>query len=490
VAEGSTTVRNHHRKRSGPTPPSTSPKIASVKRNSSAVSLARNGSHVSLKKNHSATSLHRNGSHPHVKKLGLPPIQHHTDKPKKDLSKRVVGFEIGSPDEEEQEEEQWEDSSHSPETTRQNSAANTRPPSHEDLGQKNLDQQRSSSSSDHDSPPQSLLPTPATTKPARPPITKHHTSPIRPPDHEAVTSRLLHYPRSSHAPPAMSSISATATPNSERRNLHRTDSSFSHVSHTDAASMPGSTLVNNTPNNGHGTSSSADGGVSRFIEGGTSYDANEDSEPEKASSILPNYHRQSAPSSPGSAQRPKTPPPQRRVEPASRTLQKLSLQRLAAMTGSPGDEGMAASAPEPVALQRTGSRGRVRGAATDSKLTRKEHDLAIFQLSVVRRFWNPVVESLQRLEKSDTSSKRSAVGQPNDKVSNAGKAKSKTRLSQSLEDREGQDSGRAKYQQPGSHDDLRLSRKGDDGEGADEEWGGEEDLIRRMWESREMVGGD
>src|ERR1700733_14722521 len=116
--------RNHQRQRSGPTPPTHSPRPSPIKRNASHVVLPRNAqSQVNLRKNHSATVLGRNISHPVLKKSGLAPAlkPHRQLKPRKKASTFELGDKSSDEGElEDEEEAEWEDSSVSPEATRGN----------------------------------------------------------------------------------------------------------------------------------------------------------------------------------------------------------------------------------------------------------------------------------------------------------------------------------------------------------------------------------
>jgi hypothetical protein len=150
-------------------------------------------------------------------------------------------------------------------------------------------------------------------------------------------------------------------------------------------------------------------------------------------------------------------------------------------------------------------------------------------MGVVRRFRNPVLESLQRLKDLGTlppetgvlppkgtastslanrpSSQRglsSASGNDNLHISGA----ATNGVSRSLEDKQpspmasqtpsrDQGAGRVRFQRQGSHDDIGLSRSrasyeeqgAEERDDPDEEDPGvspEEALLRRMWESREV----
>ncbi|MCJ1380130.1 hypothetical protein MMC17_003233 [Xylographa soralifera] len=198
--------------------PSTSPSTKDIRRNSSNVSLPRVTSKTSVKRNSSNVSLKRNGSSTtQLSKIGRPttPLRnsHTKSKTKQNTSANATGnFSVGS---DEDQDEDWteESNSQSPSTTRQSSeGARTRP------GSPPRDQliiQRQAALPD--SPPES----PATTSSTEAaPESLHNQvaapysnfSSTRPPDADAVTSRLLRHHASQKLQPQLSSISATGTP--------------------------------------------------------------------------------------------------------------------------------------------------------------------------------------------------------------------------------------------------------------------------------------
>ena len=240
---------NHQRKKSGASTPQHSPRSPGLpKRNSSHVALPKNSSHGNLRKNHSATVLTtRGGSHANLKRLGLPP----TPKPKEENQKTGF-FELGDHSSGDEEEGEWEDSTtQSPELTRNNSKASTparvATPSGDTTARKAQEPPPRNDRRKSTSPP-----------PLKPnnrslPNLRHETS--APEQQEAYNDpEFLQTRRGSRAPPAMSTISATA-------GLTRNESSksFQHINHSEAASMQ------TTPNipvvEG---SSSVDRAVSRF----------------------------------------------------------------------------------------------------------------------------------------------------------------------------------------------------------------------------------
>lgn len=242
-----------------------------------------------------------------------------------------------------------------------------------------------------------------------------------------IASRLLSPSLSAKAPPAMSSISALAKP--EYGDLSRKPSLTTLASGQDGSrrtvSSSNPPLANTPGNQTQPTSSSIEGGVSRFIVNNrpsTQASASRaDSDPYTPSSFLPHYHPQTPPS-PGHAsasRKPRASPPSRPpgIEPPSRTQQKLWLQRTAALNTSPPDGHVSATVspstidPTFMAATRPGSgaydatRGLVNGTArsggpghdSEAKQTRKAYEKTALELAVVRRFQSPTADSFSRL---------------------------------------------------------------------------------------------
>jgi hypothetical protein len=429
-----TGIRHHQRKKSAPVTP------AGSFRGSTAGSHVRwEASHsdhktnsVSMRKNNSTPALARNPSGVLAKKALV------TDRPHtaKGRPKKSVGFELGDSDSE----EQWEDSTQSPESTRRGSVVPSTRGSAENsqvlvdpltfvkrpypqiLQSRSLPESSISKipadageDSDHDN---------SDDEAHSPPSDDQHQS-MRIQEHEDIATRLLSQSRSSKAPPAMSSISAMATPtpvDTARRNASLTNLASSHDTSRHGPSAPSSSLPHPTP---QATSSSIEGGVSRFIinnRNGAHPTSRTDSDPHTPSSFLPHYHPQTPPS-PGrtSSKKTKTTSPQPRPPgdgPPSRTQQKLWLQRTAALTTSPPDPHLSPAIPpasiDPVFMAATHSRpgsrtydngrgaanGSVRAGAThdnEAKHIRKAYEKTSSELNVVRRFQNPTKNSFGRL---------------------------------------------------------------------------------------------
>ena len=499
-----TQTKSHQRKRSGASggTPAQSPKSPGlVKRNSSHVSLPKNTSHSNLRKNHSATVLGRNTSHNALKKLGLPP----TPKPKNENQKTGF-FELGDQSSGEEEEAEWEDSTtQSPELTRNNSKASTparvetpngerlptRPPVHS-----RLHQGRASSP-----------PSPSFKANNRSLPNLRNESDISP-------SQLAHDPpllhqngRASRAPPAMSTVSAVAGQSGLKRS--ESSKSFTHINHSDAASN------NVTPSAGLPEGSeSADRPVSHFLNvtpGSTDTRMINDESDDESEAFMSNYKPQPS----ESPEKPRAMPKSRFASIPSRTQQKLELQRRETMR--PG-VGLTTPPPSSIGLSvgsslslhsRSGSRGRNRSLAEEMKAQKVDYETGVKQLTVVRRFRNPVMESLNRMKSSGalpsdigvvTSASTKSRPQGRRGVSNAAaNGNAKPGVSRSLEDKktsplaskstsQGLGARGVRFQRQGSHDDIGITPSQESPDGADEDDGisPEEALMRRIWNSREV----
>lgn len=253
------------------------------------------------------------------------------------------------------------------------------------------------------------------------------SEPAHAPESSAIASRLLSPSLSAKAPPAMSSISALAKPAASDIHIPPNTSLNSLASGQDGPrrTVSSSTQLANTPGNQtQATSSSIEGGVSRFIvDNGRAVNRpsyKTDSDPNTPSSFLPHYHPNTPPSPKGttSSQKPKASPPSRPPgsEPPSRTQQKLWLQRTAALNTSPPDShGSGTGSPSTMdpaymATARPGSspydtRGLANGAVrtggsghdNEAKQTRKAYEKTALELDVVRRFQSPTADSFNRL---------------------------------------------------------------------------------------------
>ncbi|KAL1845916.1 hypothetical protein Plec18167_003013 [Paecilomyces lecythidis] len=450
-----TGTRHHQRKKSAPaTPaavtPAASPKGQHVRWDAPA-SFGDHKTQASIKKNFSTPALRRNTTAPLGKKALV------TDRPQsaKGQPKKVVGFELGDPDEDDDEGE-WEDSTQSPESTRRNSVAPSKgsadnstvlvdPLTFVKRPYPRLPQATSlpesaskafstglSGLSHSDDEAQDSSEETGDNRRSREQqeAEEEHAQFVKGSEHD-IASRLLSQSRPSKAPPAMSSISAMAKPaviNTASRNASLTNLASAHDGSRRSHLSTSNPAMASTPGtHGQATSSSIEGGVSRFIinKDGRHAASRTDSDPNTPSSFLPHYHPQTPPS-PGratSAKKTKASPPSRPpgAEPPSRTQQKLWLQRTAALTTSPPDPHDPTSAISPSTMDpafmaathaRTSSRaydgsrvvnggGRIGGAAHESeaKHVRKVYEKTASELAVVRRFQSPSNDSFKRVRR-------------------------------------------------------------------------------------------
>jgi hypothetical protein len=430
-----TGARHHQRKKSAPVTPTESPRTSGshIRWEGTNTSLGEHKSHTpSIRKNFSTPSLHRHTSAIIPKKSLV------TDRPQsaKGRPKKSVGFELVADSDSEAE---WEDSTQSPESTRRGSTVPSAKESAEnsqvlvdpltfvkrpypqslqsrslpDSIIKNLPQAIESSDhegSDHEQPSSVS--------------SNEHQQEQRTHEPEDIANRLLSQSRISKAPPAMSSISAMGTPtavDTTRRNESLTNLASSHGALRQDPSMSTTLAQSLTP---QATSSSIEGGVSRFIinpQAGAHATPRTDSDPNTPSSFLPHYHPQPPPSPERTlSKKTKTTQPPRPPGdgPASRTQQKLWLQRTAALTTSPpdshGPQALPQSTIDPVFMaashsrngQYDNGRGAVNGSArvgttheSEAKHTRKAYEKTSLELHVVRRFQSPAKNSFYRLHR-------------------------------------------------------------------------------------------
>nr|KMM65282.1 hypothetical protein CPAG_01633 [Coccidioides posadasii RMSCC 3488] len=424
----------HQRKKSAPVSPSTSPRTNQnhVRWNQSTIPLTAASPNTTVRKNLSTPALRRNGSGILVKKTH---VVNQTEKAETS-EKKTVGFTLVDSDGE----DEWEDhSSISASSTRRNSIVSGKmngqnsltasvscaksplvQESHNtDINDKNVPRQEEQLQKGH-----------ARDKDA---VSEVPSDQTRASDQHLIASRILHHPHSSKVPPAISSVSATATPLPSDRSPRSSSfanlaSSLNAVSHSPAPS----TLSSMAMNNPHAASSSAEGGVSRFLINSTGprTDPRFSSGPSTPSSFLPHYHPQSPPSPESTAlRRSKSPKPSNNgpIEPHSRTQQKLWLQRTATMSNSPPDTFIpgipatstidsnyvagAQSRPGTGGYGPDGRRFMIgatgsTGVSTDGEIkrSRKIYDRFTTEYSVVHRFKNPVVDSFKRLRQIPGSS--------------------------------------------------------------------------------------
>lgn len=407
-------VRQHQRKKSAPpTPVDNHVHWDSV--------FDNNDTTASMKRNYSSPALRRNTSGVVAKKALA-------DRPRTSSGKKkTVGFELADSDNE------WEDTTQSPESTRRSSVAQGKDSVENTTVL--VDPLTFVKRSFPQVPRAASLPEPTSFPPDGPvsnkEAEKQHTEEQQE-QHEQqepnkepgdIAARLLSPSHSSKAPPAMSSISATAKPtalDSLSRNVSLSNLAASQNSPRRTPSS--STGLANTPGTQPGTSSSMEGGVSKFIVNRPGMNPSRtDSDPNTPSSFLPHYHPQTPPSPnhvPGSRRARSPPSRPQGTEPASRTQQKLWLQRTAALNTTPPDpHGVSAVSPsamDPAFMAAAHSRPgqydtgrslmmnggpRVGGAVhgNEAKHIRKAYEKTALELTVVRRFQSPTGHSFNRL---------------------------------------------------------------------------------------------
>ncbi|KAJ5595186.1 uncharacterized protein N7459_001394 [Penicillium hispanicum] len=429
-----TTGRHHYRKKSAPATPIASPRgQGHVHWDGDLEDPPKNHS---MKRNNSTPALRRNTSTVGKKALV-------TERPLSSAGKKkTVGFELG---EYENDDAEWEDTTQSPESTRRNSVAPSNP-SLENT-QVLVDPLTFVKRPYPQMPRATSLPNSIANKFVRPGLDFEESEqeddsgetrePDQLPDNGDIANRLLSPSHSAKAPPAMSSISAMAKPT---ESASRSASSLNL-----AAGQEGTRRAFSTTNMGlasvpssqpQATSSSMEGGVSRFIvnnKSGMQSSSRTDSDPNTPSSFLPHYHPQTPPSpNRGAAKSTASPARPRGTDLPSRTQQKLWLQRTATLNNSPPDSHGVSTAGSPSTIDpaflatgyaRPGngaydaskvmngtSRAGAPGHDTETRLVRKAYERTSLELMVVRRFQSPIGDSLHRLRILSRASKAVAIG--------------------------------------------------------------------------------
>lgn len=418
-------ARHHQRKKSAPPTPVASPGGGNHVHWDGIFNDDDGRSHTaaSMKRNNSSPALRRNNSSVLAKKALV------NDRPKTSSGKKkTVGFELGDSDNE------WEDTTQSPESTRRSSVAQGKDSSAENstvlvdpltFVKRSFPQvPRAASLPEPTSFPRDGDLPPSEEAKQR---TEEQQEPNKEPEHSDIAARLLSPSHSGKAPPAMSSISATGKPTvvdgiSRNASLSNLAASQNSPRRTPSSST---TLANTPGGQTNATSSSMEGGVSRFIvnnKSGIHASSRTDSDPNTPSSFLPHYHPQTPPSPNATlaAGKSRTSPSSRPPgsEPPSRTQQKLWLQRTAALNTSPpdphGSTGVSPSAMDPTFMAAANSRpgqydagrslimngGPRAGVAvhgSEAKHIRKAYEKTALELTVVQRFQTPTGQSFARL---------------------------------------------------------------------------------------------
>ncbi|KAI9869271.1 MAG: hypothetical protein M1813_000059 [Trichoglossum hirsutum] len=483
---GDTTPVGKHHRRSRSHTPSTSPRGGQYRRTGSNPLLTRNGSktHVPLKANGSATDVgsYAGAAAPSVMQRSLSqPVRSER------ITKGAVKFDLGS----EGQDASWTSTSESPNTTR--STAYTQNQDRQDRGRRVSKTESRNPAADANgvlvstSPASSTFREVATTSDhsvghwsSRSYPRKH--PPTTPPRAEIITSRLLQRHPPQNAPPQMSTLSATATPG------NRSPSSSSHE-------QP---FANGTP----GTQENV---VSRFIGGSSDTNAICSVSPGKSMLDAPNVGTENSADTMAETQRAmearsssgrstKSSLPSYNYPP-SRTQQKLWLQRassgiepqqLAPSVGVGGIPGVRSSAGG------IGAIGSGYSDARDPRLQR-EFERTGLEYLVVRRYKNPVGDSLARLAELPGSQKNRRIpAHFSRSYINGGDGP--MGLSQSLRERRGRDhadsgSARASFDgNRGSKDDSGVNRP--DSHGLERHSDEIDQVLRRMWDRVEMTGGE
>jgi hypothetical protein len=424
--------KQHTRSTSGDLATSTSPgrPTHAVKRNASASVIPRNTSHSALKKNRSSGHLPRHGSSKNIMKQArhqaLPAKRTRSNRSEKSEKSETsvepasppepthptVRFDLGH-EEHGEGEDAWESTSQSPNTTRTHTrqssvAGESATPSRSDSAAdvSNQPPQADISRTDTQTPPQPHSDNPSSQESPLPQmngakLTGYHSS--RPPDPDAITSRLLQRSTSHNADPQISNALVTVT-----ANAHDVRS----LSHSQ-----GSTLADGTPGRDL---------VSRFIRGGSGSgtpqssflpDADHVPNPRIRKGGLDDSRRNKSTPDMAEATRPSSasttivhsrgrvgPPTPKTDLPPSRTQQKLLLQR-ASSTIEP-QKIIPAVLPRPGAPQLLGSgapfhlaAGRLSDpSALPAQIAALFHE-AGKEYNVIRRYRDPVADSLYRVRR-------------------------------------------------------------------------------------------
>ncbi|KAF9875947.1 hypothetical protein CkaCkLH20_06393 [Colletotrichum karsti] len=396
---GSNAAKLNHRRIASPSPERKPTFAASHRRVQSDAKLSRDSSSTNLSKNNSSTSLRRNKSHGEVNKKSKS-----SDKLKRTNSnpavnkvksqKSQVHFDLGN----DGQDDEWVDASASasPYLSRRGSLASA----------------QSSAKPDDSSANNSRTETP---------VVQPSPPPARVPDRETVqhreylTSRLLQRTPSHGAPPKMTADTVSVS----RRGQSQSPDSISRVS----------TLADSHNVTALAGTSSGDELISRFVGAGSSGAAREGSfyqlsrRPDsRRSEDISQQRPQSSASSgrptrrdaelsedeDGTALAPRS--ARRSAPPAekSRTQQKLNLQRASSVI-EPGQAvtgGVGAIGASP--LVGIGGPGYDGGASRDPRVAKQLERTGMEYLSV-RRFQNPVVRSLDRLEQINRMSKNQRI---------------------------------------------------------------------------------
>jgi hypothetical protein len=508
-------TKHHRRTKSGDTSSVPSSPRPGFKRNASSGGIVRGANHThthsALRKNHSSGHLARLGSSKNIAKSSkseVAPAKKLLLQPAKPMQSSVedhptVHFDVGDVDDEDDEEHDdgWteESASQSPTTTRSNTRANTRSNSVVlDINkptEEPVDNAGDSSNSEGNSSEIHLLPSaPTQPLPDRTNSSRQlngssvHHSHSRPPDADMITSKLLQRSSSHNPPPQMSTIAATVASNA-REARDRSRSAASTLVDT-----PGRDLV------------------SRFMDGdgsaGTPKDASSflpsrDSPPTEGGELDNSKRNKSMPNVAGTGASTPSRPHSRRSGtstptdlPPSRTQQKLMLQRASSH--------IEPQKLVPVILPRTGGPTFTSGMTytangegrLDPRLQQQFNHVTI-EYKVVRRYRNPLADSLVRIEQTPGTPRKARV--PKSAGTNgfaSAHGSNSHSLSTSFNENVETDGSSVRRSRvsfdrgPASRDEADMEGR-QSFESENERVRNEaEEICRRLWESTEVVEGD
>lgn len=489
-------ARHHRRSQSGNTVSAPSSPRPSFKRNASSGGIVRAAhqahTQTNLRKNHSSGHLARQGQPKHALKSSksevAPPkksLAQPTSHPTSPEEHPTVHFDVGSEDE--GGDDGWTEgsASQSPTTTRSNTRSNSVIiDAQHKLAERNMENNRgdpSQGTATRQAPTQATQTLPDRTRklPASNGQGSHHHS--RPPDADMITSRLLRRSASHTVPPQTTSVAATVAPATDRHNL------LTHSAGSTLVDTPGKDLVSRFMD--------GDGSAGTPRNGG--YMPSRQSANPEGSELTQSKRNRSMPNVGGADTPNRTPSRSGATTPTnlppSRTQQKLMLQR--------ASSNISPQKLVPVTLPRTGGptflQSGIHYNATgegrlDPRLQQQFNHVAI-EYNVVRRYRNPLADSIMRIQQLPGMSMRKArssrTGSANGSASNLS-----TSQTDAVET-DGASARRSRAQESG----RPASRRGDGGEGEGrrsfESDGARrsieaEEICRRLWESAEVGEGD
>jgi hypothetical protein len=508
-------AKHHRRAKSGDSTSAPSSPRPGFKRNASSGGIVRAAPHThthsALRKNHSSGHLARLGSSKNIAKSSkseVVPAKKSQSQAGKPLQSSVedhptVHFEVGDVDDEDDEEHEdgWteESASQSPTTTRSNTRANTRSNSVVlDINKpmdEPVDNVRDSSNNEGISTENHPRPSaPTHTLPDRTNSSRqlngssaHHPH-SRLPDADMITSKLLQRSSSHNPPPQMSTIAATVASNArDARDLSRSATST-------LVDTPGRDLVSRFMD-GDGSAGTPKDPSNLLPSRGSPQTVGGELDNSKRNKSMPNvagigsntpsrtHSRRSGTSTPTDL-------------PPSRTQQKLMLQRASSH--------IEPQKLVPVILPRTGGPTFTSGMTytangegrLDPRLQQQFNHVTI-EYKVVRRYRNPLADSLVRIEQTPGTPRKARVPRSAGRNGSVNAHSSNSHsLSTSFNENVETD-GLSVRRSRVSFDRGPAGREEGDMEGRqsfeseNERVRNEaEEICRRLWESSEIVEGD